>query len=273
MSDDYDDIGAIRRRGRGARQEDPERDPRFLVDGAYGRVSPAQSNWGSRARLLNTKPNEVVKLIRIEGTGDSPWIVSVSTTITGAAIAGTGVRVSGNFGSGGSFNRVEFDAAPDQSIMLPGAAIDLDVGWDPIYQCNLGNSGGKATEVIVAGILPDSADVSAVACRGESIRGSATRTQFVDISAAGNWIVKIPPYANDLAVAVDLDANYPTITLLEFLTSDNAAALQVIVSFTGAQLLALKNAGGTIPVPGNAVAVRIAATAAVVPRLVWLLSL
>lgn len=247
-------------RRRSARGEEFEYDPRFIDDGkARGRVAPTTSNWGSRSILPGTDINAAAKLLRLEGDGTYPWQVSVTSKLEGGVAPVLGPVVTGNFGSGGSFNRVEFDARPDQTLQLPGAAIDLDVSWEPTWRMTAVNAGALILpELLDASLLPERAIVSGVACHGETARGQATRTQRVTSNtvAGGFWLIEVPPYADHLFVATSTDASYNLITSLGFLPSTNPAGVPML-SYTGAELLALKNAGQPIPLPGTTVAVRL----------------
>ena len=264
MNYDDDDVGALRGRRRSAqRTVEVETDPRFLARGPVGRVAPTLNNWGSSCRLNGFVPGDTRKLLRLETPAGSPLVVSVSAVTSGITVdppfglMSAGIRVSGNFGTGGSFNKVVFDARPDQSIQLPGGSIDLDVSWDTEFRGTAASSGGAAEEVLNALALPTFADISGVACHGTTSRGTATRTlPFFPFVAVGNWTIPIPPYADELGVYLSNDASYVNLGTVEILTSLGVGAAP-LAEYTGATLLAMKNAGAMIPLPGNASHVRI----------------
>jgi len=229
-----------------------------------GVTVPNVSNWGSTVKLFGNRPEEKVKLLRLTGPGDSPWLASVSAKFPPDAAPGgvTGVRVTGRFGSGGGSMPVDFDAKPGTMIQLPGQSIDLDVGWAPEYTGSAASTGG-AIEVFITPSVASRVEGAAVACHGEAARGAATSTLSVQLLVAGNWILPIPPFADAFTFYNLADAAYANVTSLEFGTSPIVGGFAPIVTFTGAQLLALKNAGIAAPVPGIAAAMRITTGAAV----------
>lgn len=257
---------------RGARAEPPETDPRFQVP-AHGRPSPTSSNWGSSAVLLGATPAAQSKLLRLSGDASHPWQVTVAARYSGGASPVIGARVIGNFGSGGAYNTVEFDAKPDQTIQLPGAAIDLDVAWDVTYIGNAANVTQLIQPAVQASFLPARADISGVAVHGTTSRGEATRTRLVQTTVASNWLVDLPPYVDSFYVSCQSDAAYANITTLEFVTANDPAFAQGIVTYTGAQLLALKNAGTLAPVPGVATGFRLTTAGASLQWITFTLSL
>lgn len=266
------------RNGRSARGEPAELDERFIPRHNLGRPAPVTANYGKAAILLGANPSGSEKLLKIDRDTKDPLVVAVSTIYQGIGSGTglqTGVRVSGIFGSGGATARVLFDAKPDSNIMLPGSSVDLDVSWDPTYQGTAANSGGKPAQAIQAGLLPTQANVSAVAVSGQTSRGNATKTDYFNVFAAGNWLLECPPFVDKFVLYTALDASYANITTVEFLTaSEVAAGPQVVMTYTGAQLLALKNTGAAIIVPGNVSAVRVTTSAGGFDmRLLWMLSL
>lgn len=265
------------RNRRGARAEPPETDPRFARAAAQlGRVAPVQTNWGKRTHLLGSDPGQTSMLLYLEGDASYPWQVSVSSLYTGAFATTPlmGAVVTGTFGTGGATCRVEFDAKPDQTLQLPGGVINLQVAWDPIYTGNAANNGLLVQPAVNQTFLPSRADIQGVACMGETGRGQAFRTRtFRNSSGAGTWLVDLPPFADTFMVSLGLDASYANITTLEFVTSTDPAVAQPLVEYTGAQLLALKNAGVQAPVPGTAVAARLTLAANVIMYLGFTLSL
>lgn len=260
---------------RSARDEVLETDPRFTQERQLGKISPAASNWGFKSVLLGDNPNDVQKLIRVENNAQLPWVVSVSSFYTPdpARAATTGLVAFGIFGTGSAANKVEFDARPDQVIQLPGGSVDLNIGWDKIYEGVAGNVTRLIIPTVQAATLPSRADVSAVACMGQQNRGKAIKTRFITTTVASNWLVDLPPYADEMFVSVPTDAGYANITSIEFIINNDPAVTAAIVAYSGAQLLALKNAGALVPVPPPATGIRYTSAGASLARVGFTLSL
>lgn len=237
----------MRRRSLGMRGEIQETDPRFLVaDKPMGVVR--RTSHGNTFTLDGANPDSKGKLIKVENDKSLPWTVAVNSKLPAGATLGTsrvGAMARGTFGNGGVTENVEFDCTPDSVVFLPGAFVDLDVTWSPRIELQAANAFVER----VTGTLPQFLEVHAVASLGDTpARGTATRTFFVDsaVGAGGPWRLPIPPFADKLHVYCQAEADYANITSLVFAMGSG------IVTYTGAQLLAFKNAGVGIPVPGNA---------------------
>ncbi len=240
-----------------------ETDPRFLARRipAIGRDMRG-TDRGSHVRLSGRDAGSHGKLLKVSGLSDSsPWLAAVSSVYSGYVGGGAGptagVWASGIIGSGAATVPVIFDAKPDVNIQLPGDSVDIDVSWAPTY---LAISATEAPPSIVLSQLPEFADVSAVACRGTSSRGAATYTQRFITGVAGVYQFKLPPFA-DRFMAYAPAANYAFLTQIDFTTNDVAATGQIITTYTSAQILAIRDAGGTITIPGNAAAFRVTTSA------------
>lgn len=208
------------------------------------------TSHGSSYTLKGANPADGGKLIKCDNEADAPWQLAVGANYPQGASLGTqatGAVAKGTIGNGGATVNVEFDCKPDTTLGLPGSSIDLDVSWSPQITLTAGNL--FIFEQPVSANLPVELRVNAVASLGVPSRGSATRTYLVDttIGAGGPFRLPIPPFADQLAVLMPTDAAYADITTLTF------ASGRPIVQYTGAQLLALKNAGQLVPVPGTAV--------------------
>jgi hypothetical protein len=252
----------LRTRGRSAHGEDAELDPRFFADSRPAGNVDNQRNRGGLVTLVGTDAGSKAKLIKVSGISDSsPWLAAVSANyrgyVGGAAGPTAGVWATGTVGSGGGTVPVAFDVKPDSNIQLPGDALDIDVGWAPVF---LATNATDAIPAVNLASLPQFADVSAVICRGTSSRGSTTFTQRFFTGQAGVYQFRLPPFA-DKFMAYAPTANYAFLTTIEFTTSEDPAFGQVIASYTAAQVQAILAAGNLIPVPGMAQGLRVTTSA------------
>lgn len=223
------------------------------------------NNLGSRAVLDGLQNDSSAKLIKAVDYSESyfPWLITVTAEQTsGATTALLGPIVSGEFGVGSVVQTVEFDAKPDTVIALPGVSVDLTARWDYLLQYS--NAGAPPVDIVSKirstggfSLLPLTAVVKATAKHGIPSYPNATRTISAQAVGAGNHTcdMTVPPFVTSFDVSVPNDVDYGNITSL-YLIGTNF----VRVTYTGAQLLALKNAGSPVPIPGG------------IDRMQWVLS-
>lgn len=248
------------RNSRSARGEQPETDPRFLRQS--GNLGVTRTNdFGSDADLIGANPEQVAKLIRCGNNQSLPWSLAVSCVLPpGASLATmqTGVLATGQVGNGGVNINVEFDCNPDTIISMPGPSIDLNAGWAPWLVCTPG-TGDFIFQHPTNAFRPSSMKVKAIASLNQlPARGTASRSFFIDASggAGGPYRLPIPPFAETLHVLCNAEADYAAITSVIFASGTG------IVTYTGAQIAALKNAGLGLPVPGTALTANLVTGAA-----------
>lgn len=225
-------------------------------------------NVGNIVSLDGSNPNSSGKLVRVDDdSGDQvPWLFSVSSTIipTESSDARENIIIpvaKGFFGPGGATQNFECDAKPDSILSLPGTTADVKAVWDRIleYTAFVGPAVydvvNQVTTVDGHNALPRSAQVTGGVKHGSPATPSATRTRvFTQVgNAPHNSLFIIPPFSNSLMLYLQTDANYAGLTFLTFFTTTSGTGQ--IISYTGAQVLAFKNAGVAIPIPGTATSV------------------
>lgn len=243
----------LRQRPRSARGFEAETDPRFLEHAPAMGVVRA-NNFGQSAVLLGADAAARAKLLKFDA-GDprvGSWAVSVTSQYVGGSAPVAGVLASGTFGTGGTVCKVEFDVKPDASITLPGQSIDLDAAWAPVL---FGTAGNVLTSRVDITTLPERALLNAVAVSGDMARGRPTRTQIFVPQAAGTYNIPIPAFADEMMINVDRTFYAGNITDASFRIG--GAAGQLITNYTGAEVLAIRDAGMLLPVPGVADHLRI----------------
>jgi hypothetical protein len=216
-----------------------------------------EQNFGNQATIFGSNPGDSRKLLRVPGSHGTPesaaqwpWLVALSAKLTDDAnTAQLGPVLVGNFGVGGASHNFECDAKPDSVIALPGVSLDLNVQWDFRYVLNLTTNRLDKVQSVVD--LPTQAIVKATAKHGYPSSPNATRSINVSASNGGapvNYKLQTPAFSNSymLYIASDDEATaYSNITRIRF----NNLSFQV-TSITGTELLAIRNAGQTFPIPG-----------------------
>lgn len=231
------------------------------------------TNFGNVVTLDGTRADASGKLLRLQDAGpndsgnipnrgvfEDPYIVAISSNIipgVGVFRGTLGPVLKGNFGTGGASHSFEVDVKPDTIFSLPGTSCDLNVVWDEAIETT--PTGQRFTRGSAPGLLdflPETALIRGTMKHGSISRPNATRTNIIFLSDAGVAVrLPVPPFSVDYMLYASFAMYAADVTLRFF------AGNVEIVAYTGPEILAIRNIGDTIPVPGLATEYSIVATA------------
>lgn len=228
------------------------------------------NNVGNEVRLLGSRPDDTGTPVRVDDDDPKqvPWLLSVSCKITTTSTTGVLTPIiQGFFGVGGTAHTFECDTNPDSILTLPGTTAQVKVVWDTLALYTTAAVPGDpdtVTHVRAIGgsnLLPDLAVVKAGVKHGSPVTPNATRT--LEFSAIGGpaHILRftLPAFSNTMFLYLGTDGSYANVTSLTF--AQSFAAPGPLVTYSGAQLLAFKNAGIPVPIPGGATVCTLTLTA------------
>lgn len=237
-------------------------------------------NVGNKVVLSGSRPDGTGTLFRVDDDSSSqvPWLASIKSVLgPGQSFTTLGPIIKGQFGVGGITHDFEADAKPDSILTLPGTTAYVNTVWDQafIFTDNGANPDTvqRVREFGGHSLLPESAIVQGGVKHGSPVTPNATRTFVFRTQGGANhaMLFDCPAFSNTVTLYAANDAAYANFTL-EFLAA-NGIAGSIITHFTGAQLLAFKNAGQPIPIPGGAIQVLLSSNANVAGNLMFGLNL
>lgn len=241
-------------------------------------------NVGQKADLDGANPNSEGLLVRVDDddANQVPWLLTIRSTVVPPPVAITNIPflgpiIKGFWGTGGVTYNFECDAGPDSILTLPGTTAQVKAMWNQVVLANPAGGVNPDTFTLVRSdgannFLPASAIVYGGVKHGSPVTPNATRTVPVSLQAgaAHLLILDLPAFSNGLHFLCQTDAAYASFTRIEFYTSGFS---QTLITYSAAQLLAFKNAGVAVPIPGSATRIGIIAPGAALAFLVYDLNL
>lgn len=215
-------------------------------------------NYGNQVALNGGIEGAIGKLIRVTegGLSEGPWVLSVSSDIIPAPeneldTPFLGPIVRGTFGSGGVAHKFEIDAKPDSVIGLPGSSVDCDALWDQLLMFDDLSDFTKYTTTRT-GLLPIQALVNGTVKHGIPSVANATRTIAVRTNGITEYILTIPAFANEFMWYPGVNGTYSHLDAITL-----QSGVFDITRYTTAEVKAIRDGGGFIPIPGSATRVRV----------------